>query len=99
MKIVCPFCKGRIHTVYIRSAAKGKYQFVGLGNYFWCATDDMIFVPMENLITGTGPNFVVPKGHELMGNAKRLVPEKDTRTGPAPLKPTGRRARGKIPYP
>ena len=87
MKLVCPFCKGRIHTVYIRSGESGKTQFVGLGNYFWCAKDEMIFVPTSNLVVGRGQS---PPGREFMGNAKRLVPQQEPVVGPSPMKPARR---------
>lgn len=96
MKIVCPFCKGRLHTVYIRTAESGKFQFTGLGNYFWCAIDEMIFVPSRNLAKVSGPGMITPKGFEFMGNAKRLVPEPPGRKGPSSMKPTRRRIRASM---
>jgi hypothetical protein len=93
VKIVCPFCKGRLRTVYVRTAESGKYQFMAMGNYFHCMTDEMIFVPTNNLVVG--PDGWTPKGHEFLGNAKRLVPETKSSRGPSPMHPHTATSAGK----
>jgi hypothetical protein len=54
MKLVCPRCKSRLHTLYVRIPIRGLREFASLEGLGWCDKEGgVVHVPTKRLFRET----------------------------------------------